>query len=355
MAHMPEKTYLAILRILDANFDRIREGIRVIEDWCRLGLEDAAMTAACKQMRQELAQLHTSEIRQARDTANDPGTDLSHPHEESRASLEALLQANFCRCQEALRVIEEYSKLYNPQISLTVKQMRYELYTWETNLLVKRRHRQLAKARTYLVTCSRDHLLTTVEHALQGGVEIVQYREKQADDRQRLTMADKLCQLCHHYGALFIVNDRPDLALAVDADGVHLGQQDLPVALARQMLGPSRIIGQSTTNPDEMQRAIEQGADYIGVGPVYATPTKPDKPAAGLDYVRYAAAHAPMPWFAIGGIDIHNLGEVLNAGAERVAVVRAIMDAEQPTLASQFFNSQISHRQNMIRLEQTRV
>jgi thiamine-phosphate pyrophosphorylase len=134
-----------------------------------------------------------------------------------------------------------------------------------------------------------------------------------------------------------------DLAIAVDADGVHLGQQDMPIATARQLLGNQRIIGRSTTNPDEMQRAIAEGADYIGVGPVHETPTKAGKAAAGLEYVRYAAAHAPMPWFAIGGVDTENLQPILDAGAMRVAVVRSIMAAEQPMLTTQFFVSQL-HR-----------
>ena len=128
-----------------------------------------------------------------------------------------------------------------------------------------------------LVTSSSEQLFFTVEAALQGGLTLLQYREKTADDSERLSHAQKLRQMCHHYGALFIMNDRVDLALAVDADGVHLGQQDVPIALARQLLGPQRLIGRSTTNPDEMHRAIAEGADYIGVGPVYDTPTKADK------------------------------------------------------------------------------
>ncbi len=140
-------------------------------------------------------------------------------------------------------------------------------------------------------------------------VTLVQYREKTADDDGvKLAVVRRLCEICHRYDALLIVNDRVDLAIAANADGVHLGQQDLPVVEARRLLGPGRIIGRSTTSAQEMQRAVEEGADYIGVGPVYPTPTKPDKQAAGLDYVRYAATKSPIPWFAIGGIDINNLG-----------------------------------------------
>ena len=159
---------------------------------------------------------------------------------------------------------------------------------------------------------------------------MVQYRKKDVDDIIRLEMAQKLSELCHKYDALFIVNDRADIALEVNADGVHLGQQDIPISLARRILGPNKIIGRSTTNPQEMAKAIAEKADYIGVGPVYATPTKPDKQAAGLDYVKYASQHSPIPWFAIGGIDEHNVTEVIASGATQVALVRAIMEADNP-------------------------
>lgn len=341
----------AVCRILDANLDRAREGLRIIEEWCRFGLNSMQLAAECKQMRQELASWHTPEIRASRNTPGDPGTSLTHPQEEQRSSIQQLLQANFGRVEEAMRVVEEYGKLYNPDMGGVFKQMRYKVYTLESNLLAYRRHQLLARSRLYLVTSPSDNLFSTVEASLQGGLTLLQYRDKTADDSIRLSHAQKLRQMCHHYGALFIMNDRVDLALAVDADGVHLGQQDIPIALARQLLGPQRIIGRSTTNPDEMQRAIQEGADYIGVGPVFETPTKPGKPAAGFDYVRHASENSPIPWFAIGGIDMNNLNEVLAVGAERVAVVRAIAAAEQPTLVTQYLLSQLSRVQTLRKFE----
>ncbi len=341
----------AICRILDANLDRAREGLRIIEEWCRFGLNSAQMAGECKQMRQELAIWHSEELRASRDTPGDPGTELTHPQEEQRSSVQHLLQANLCRVEEALRVLEEYGKLYDPEMGVAFKQMRYRVYTLESNLLTYRRHQLLARSQLYLVTSASEQLFSTVEAALQGGLTLVQYREKTADDSVRLSHAQKLRQMCHHYGALFIMNDRVDLALAVDADGVHLGQQDVPIALARQLLGTQRLIGRSTTNPDEMQRAIADGADYIGVGPVYETPTKVGKAAAGLDYVQYAAKNASIPWFAIGGIDPSNLNDILVAGAERVAIVRAIMQAEQPTLVTQYFLSQLTRVQTLRTIE----
>ncbi|WP_242057693.1 MULTISPECIES: thiamine phosphate synthase [Nostoc] len=331
-----------VYRILDANLDRAREGLRIIEEWCRFGLNNAQLALECKRLRQEVAKWHTPELRAARDTPGDPGTELTHPQEEERASIKSVLQANFCRIEEALRVLEEYGKLYHQSMAKACKQMRYQVYTLESNLMGYQRHQLLWRSRLYLVTSPSDNLLTTVEAALKGGLTLVQYREKTADDSLRLEQARKLRQLCHIYGALFIVNDRVDLALAVDADGVHLGQKDMSISVARQLLGSQRIIGLSTTNAEEMQRAIAEGVDYIGVGPVYETPTKVGKAATGLEYVSHAAKNCSIPWFAIGGIDANNINDVIDAGAERVAVVRSLMQAEQPTLVTQYLLSQLN-------------
>ncbi|MFZ4675362.1 MAG: thiamine phosphate synthase [Nodosilinea sp.] len=347
---LPTSANAAIYRILDANLDRAREGLRILEEWCRFGLNHSAHTEQIKHLRQTLAQWHAPELRLCRDTPGDPGTALTHPQEAERTSVMAVLQANFCRVQEALRVLEEYGKLYSSELAAGSKAMRYQVYTLESEILGGHRLQRLRQGLTYLVTSPSDRLLTVVEAALQGGIALVQYRDKDTDDHQRLALAQQLKDLCHRYGALFLVNDRVDLALAVEADGVHLGQTDLPIAIARQLLGSQRIIGRSTTNADEMQRAIAEGADYIGVGPVYSTPTKPGKAAAGLEYVRYAADHATVPWYAIGGIDTENLTEVLQAGAERVAVVRALLEAENPTLIAQYFAAQTNHRRTFHRV-----
>lgn len=345
VSYEPDKSQL--FRILDANLDRAREGMRVIEEWCRFGLNDEAATAQLKHLRQEVARWHTPEIRLARDTPDDVGTTLTHPQESTRSSLTEVLQANFARTQEALRSLEEYGKLHSLEMAAACKQMRYQLYTLDSQILgpilraapsgaFQQRHQQLTDARTYLVTTpvpglSFSDWLGVIEAALKGGIAIVQYREKTADDEERLEVARQMRSLCHQYGALFIVNDRIDIAAAADADGVHLGQHDLPMDIARSMLGPDKIVGRSTTNPAELKRALDEKADYIGVGPVHETPTKPGKSAAGNEYVRYAAQHAIMPWFTIGGLNANNLGPTLAAGATRVAVVRALMQANDPT------------------------
>lgn len=168
--------------------------------------------------------------------------------------------------------------------------------------------------------------------ALRGGVDIFQLRDKQAGDEELLADAAVARELCAAAGALFILNDRPDLALRAGADGVHVGQQDGTVAAARAVVGDELIVGRSTHEPGQLAAAAD--ADYVAVGPVYETPTKPGRPAVGIEYVRHAAAHAQPPWFAIGGIDAASVDAVVAAGAPRIVVVRAIADAADPQRAA---------------------
>jgi thiamine-phosphate pyrophosphorylase len=185
-----------------------------------------------------------------------------------------------------------------------------------------------ADKRLYLVTPVRPDLEEFLEAAVRGGVDLVQVRERSLGDRELLTALERARAVTARLRVPLVVNDRPDLAVLSGADFVHVGQEDLPVAEARRFgVG----VGLSTHAPREIDAA---DADYIGVGPVFATPTKEGRPAVGLELVRYAAEHARSPWFAIGGIDTSNIGDVVGAGARRVAVVRAIGDAEDPERAA---------------------
>jgi thiamine-phosphate pyrophosphorylase len=188
----------------------------------------------------------------------------------------------------------------------------------------------LTERRLYLVLDARPHgndAAPILEAALSNGVDVVQLREKSLDDDAVLEAARTFRRLCDRHDALFFVNDRPDLAVAAGADGVHLGQEDLSPEEARSVLGPSGLVGISTHSPEQLRAA---SADYVSVGPVWETPTKPGRRAVGLELVDHAARHAEVPFFAIGGIDTGNAAEVLAAGATRLAVVRAIRDASSP-------------------------
>jgi thiamine-phosphate pyrophosphorylase len=192
---------------------------------------------------------------------------------------------------------------------------------------------RLERARLYLVVeAAAEHLLPA---ALRGGVDMVQLRDKELDDESLLRAAARFRTLCDEHGALFWLNDRPDLALAAGADGVHVGQDDAHPGEVRELVGDRLLIGLSTHSPEQLQAALGSEADELSVGPVWETPTKAGRPAAGLEYVRYAAEHAGgAPWFAIGGIDEANVAEVVSAGARRVVVVRAIRDATDPEAAA---------------------
>lgn len=171
--------------------------------------------------------------------------------------------------------------------------------------------------------------------ALDGGVDVLQLRCKELEALDYLRLARRVCELAHAHGVPFIVNDRPDVALAAGADGVHLGQRDLPPAWARQVLPPGAIVGRSSHEPAHAERALAEDATYFAVGPVWGTPTKPGRRATGLAYVRgIAARDVPVPWYAIGGITLENVEQLLQAGASRVAVVRAIQDARDPATAA---------------------
>lgn len=195
------------------------------------------------------------------------------------------------------------------------------------------RRERLARARLYLVSDARRADLPGFLNAvLDAGIDAIQIREKDAEVGDIIRAGAGFRQAAERAGALFIVNDRPDVALALQADGVHLGQDDLPIDVAREILGPDAIIGLSTHSPRQLDGASLE-ADYVCAGPVWETPTKPGRPAAGLDLVRYAAEHEQRPWFAIGGIDAQNLPDVVAAGARRIVVVRAITQAKDPAAA----------------------
>jgi thiamine-phosphate pyrophosphorylase len=208
------------------------------------------------------------------------------------------------------------------------------------------RRARLRRARLYLITDLRPGTDEVVGAALAGGADMVQLRDKDASDEEILRAAESLREICDEHGALLWLNDRPDLALAAGFDGVHVGQEDAPVAEVRRQVGSDLLIGLSTHSPGQLEAALRSEADELSMGPVFATPTKAGRPAAGLEYVRHAAsvARSARPWFAIGGIDQRNVHEVVEAGAERIAVVRAIRDADDPRAATAALRAALERR-----------
>ena len=201
----------------------------------------------------------------------------------------------------------------------------------------------LASRRLYLCTPDRADLESFLAACIRGGVDIVQLRDKELDARRTLERGGVALRVCRDLDVPFILNDRPDLALELGADGVHVGQDDAPPALCRRLLGDAAIVGYSTHAPTELDAAAHEPVDYLSAGPVVATPTKPGRAGTGLDYVRYAAAHATHPWFVTGGATPETIGELAGAGARQFVVVRWLTEAPDPEAAARALRQAIDH------------
>ena len=327
-----------LARMVDANANRLREALRVLEDYARFVLDDGGLSGRLKecrhQLREALAFLPNRWLLAARDTAGDVGTGISTAAEHFRADLKAVVTANCKRAQESCRTLEECSKVESANAAHTFEQLRYRLYSFERRFRITSHARErLAGVALYWLAdpeaCVRT-LKFMVEQALAGGVQVVQLRDKTCDDRELVRLARELRVWTAEAGALLIINDRPDIARLVQADGVHVGQEDLSVKDARRIVGPDALIGVSTHDIEQARAAVDDGADYLGVGPVFPSRTKSFEGFPGLDFVRQVADEIALPFFCIGGIDLDNVDQVLQAGARLIAVGAILCHAEEP-------------------------
>ncbi len=325
-------------RILDAGANRAREALRVVEDYCRFALDDVFLTSELKRLRHALtatlADLPAQRLLEARETRRDVGTTITGAGEHDRPSLLAVAQANLKRLQETLRSLEEFAKVRNPALAPALEQLRYHSYTLERAIVLGTSARQrLASAWLYILVSGsgcQAALDWTIQEAAAGGAQIVQLREKNLTDRALLERARQVRQWTRTAGVLFILNDRPDIARLVEADGVHLGQDELPVKEARRIVGPDALIGVSTHDLEQVRQAVLDGASYIGVGPTFASATKSFTEFAGLEFVRQVAAETSLPAFVLGGVSLETIAAAVAAGARRVAVSHAIGQAADP-------------------------
>ncbi len=329
-------------RIIDAAANRAREGIRVVEDYVRFSLDDAHLTELLKNWRHDfsaaIAKCGSRKLTAARETSRDVGTPLTTEAETRRESLRHLVQANFKRGQEALRTLEEAGKLLTSDLGREFEQLRYRLYTIEKAAVTAMHCNEVLAGRNLylLLTESLCHHGSgpAVRGALAGGVSIVQLREKEMDDRRLLEFGHRVRAWTREAGALFIFNDRPDLAVLTGADGVHVGQEELSVKDARRIVGVDKLVGVSTHTIEQARQAVVDGADYIGVGPVFPSTTKPFEEYAGLEFVKQVAAEVTLPFYAIGGINADNIAQVRQAGCTRVAVTGAVCSQADPQAAA---------------------
>ena len=347
LAELPNRERADAWRTLDASLNRCSEGIRVVEDIFRFGRDDGGTSKLLKQWRHDFAELvrqvpsHTR--LELRDTPHDVGTNIRTKAEFSRASIDDLLVANFSRAKEALRSIEEVSKLLGSvgvNVPALAESLRYRLYTIEK--LVMRcvnATERIRDSRLYLLVsrwlCSPKSPEEVVQAAIANGVDVIQLREKDLDDREYLAWAREVRKWTQQAGVLLIINDRPDIAVLCDADGVHVGQEDFSVAEARRIIGPNKLVGVSTHHLEQAHQAVLDGADYLGAGPTFPSGTK-DFPEgfAGEAYLQELTSEIEIPHFAIGGIDQTNLDKVLATGCNRVAVCGVICKSTEPGAAT---------------------
>lgn len=355
-----------LLALIDANLNRSREGLRVLEDYARFILRDVAATSELKNLRHDLVAAELAfrsecpnAIRQ-RDTDADVGTGLTTQAEMQRENLTDITVANARRVQEALRSLEEFGKTLGGEFAASIKQLRYRSYAVEQTLIpvdameatewqAVRRHRraQLQAARLYVLVTEKlcaAPWQEVVREALSGGADVIQLREKELDDQELIGRGRWLAEACEESGALFIMNDRIDIAVACGAHGVHLGQNDGSVAEARSQLRADQLLGVSTHDTHQLSAAMADAADYLGVGPVFESQTKSFSDFPGLDLVDAASSSVSVPWFPIGGIGRDNLKMVMEAGAVRVAVCGAVIGERRPASAAREIRAQLTRR-----------
>jgi thiamine-phosphate pyrophosphorylase len=353
----------AVIRILDASLNRAGEGLRVVEDFVRFALDDGHLTRLFKQLRHDLAAgaaaAPWSERHAARDTQEDVGTAISTRSEEQRADAWEVCQASLERVKQSLRSLEEFSKVSSPDGAARFESLRYRLYTLEAALgRTVDADERLAGVRLYVLVDGRESEAAFVElvrELIEGGAGAIQLRDKSLCDRKLIGRARLLVETVRCIametpnspdlarsglaaeGArrpLVIINNRPDVAAIVDADGVHLGQDDIGVKDARMVLGPRKLVGVSTHSIEQARAAVLSGATYIGVGPTFPSKTKEFASFPGLGLLRQVAAEIRLPAFAIGGIDRPNIADVLATGCNRIAVSSAVSGAQNPREAA---------------------
>ncbi len=338
-----------LLRMIDANLNRAREGLRLLEDVARFVVNDAELSQRLKSLRHDLAQEARSlgiELLSQRDSEHDIGRIQPKGKQlrieaGSAPDLADLVTANAKRAEEAIRVLEELAKLPDIRAQLNpekFEQSRFTLYSVERDLVSRiMRCDKAAGIRGLYVILDRQFLagrdeLDIANQIIEAGARVLQLRDKsrfyQGDDKELLLVAQKLKDLCSRTGVLFIINDYLDLAMAADADGLHIGQKDLPLPVVRRELRIDKIVGCSVTTVSQAMRAQSEGADYIAVGSVFPTATKKEATVVGVKTVKEISGKVSIPVVAIGGIDESNVGEIVAAGADAVAVVSAVLGKE---------------------------
>ena len=320
------------LRIIDANMNRAMEGIRVVEDTVRFIFNHKPLSLKLKNLRSDLKKISDDlpvtriELLNARKSAGDVGADLYSEGEAKRASTAQIITSNFKRSEEAVRSLEEYGKAFGGAFGRRFKAIRFRLYDLEKEIMAFTAKRDKLNFDLYVITDPGSEYSPEeiVKKAIAGGVRIVQFRDKMMSRGEYLKHSRKIREITKKAGVTFIVNDYVDVALACNADGVHLGEYDLPVSAVREIMGNDKIIGISAHDLLSAKKAERDGADYIGIGPIFATPSKSERMPIGTSVLRELKKKINIPIVAIGGINERNIKQILRTGIKRVAVISAV-------------------------------
>jgi thiamine-phosphate pyrophosphorylase len=342
----------AVYRIIDANFNRAREALRVIEDFCRFSLNSAPLTTCAKQLRHELSaaigKLDAAQLIAARDSLGDVGAGTTVDNQFRRNDLRDCFTAGCKRLTESLRTLAEMTQTLNPTVAQTIEKLRFSAYTLEKDIILFSDTAEKFKpVRLYIIISSSlpADVFSLTHRCLAGGADCIQLRAKAVDDDKHFALALEFVKICKDAGVLSIINDRVDIAVAAGADGVHLGQNDIPIEQARKLQLSPLIIGKSTHSLQQLHAACEELATYVSLGPVFSTGTKPTAEPVGLDYVKQATeilGRTGIGHVAIGGITLDNVEDVLNAGAKAIAVCSAVTEADDPTEACRALKEKIT-------------
>ena len=334
-----------LYRVLDAAANRATEGLRVVEDYARFALDDRHFVGLLKGFRHDLAklliELGPTRRYAARETQRDVGTSVSTEAEQTRVELADVAAASIKRAEQALRSLEEFGKLISPEMALGFEQLRYRLYTLERAInITTDTNRRLEKARLYVLIdgqATMDEFERLVTSLVETGVHFLQLRAKVLTDRDLLERAHALRRLAAESNTVCVINDRADIAALARADGIHVGQDELSIKDARTIVGTDRLVGVSTHSLQQARQAVLDGANYIGVGPVFPSRTKEFGHFIGPTLLQEVAGEITLPAFAIGGISLENLDQVIGAGFRRIAVGAAITGAKEPAAAAAEF------------------
>ncbi len=331
-----------IWRILDVNINRTREALRVVEDYARFVLDDGDAAGAIKRCRHQIGELvgalGADKLLAARDIVNDVGRDLKTPAELRRASTEDVVRAAFGRLTESARVLGEYAKIVSQLAANAAEQLRYRLYELEQRIVLRGALRRRFRAvRLYVLLSAelcRRPWLEVAEAAIVGGAGCLQLREKGLSDAELLARAKQLRELTRRHGVLLAINDRPDIARLASADIVHVGQDDLSVRDARRIAGAAILVGKSTHTIQQFEAALAEEPDYLAVGPMFPSPTKPQNHIAGPNTLESLRSRTDLPLVAIGGINADNIAQLVAAGADCVAACAGVIGAQDVTTAA---------------------